>query len=336
MFYGSTPNDHYRVGEHVCLPVTDRHRRAAALVTFTREGLRHDQKILLLSDSPPPSVLLNWLTMATPEFRAALSTGQLTVGSAQAVYLPGGRFDPDDIVATFTAATDRAADEGYRALRVTNDMTWCRRDRPAGPSIEALAEYEARVNALIIDGRILGVCQYNPNRFDRAGWMRIVSAHPTTISPIGDRFISRLRGERTEDPPGLRLVGEADFANRDALPGLLKSAATRPGPFFIDTAGLSFAEVHAMVTLVDVARRRRRGGLGPTTIVCTAQVARVLDIIGATSVDGLSIVTPTGGRLALTDADRRTGPANAHHLDPGTSTDRKRRLGPLANGGAGR
>jgi PAS domain S-box-containing protein len=173
-----------RPGEHLCFLFKNDAEHQAVLGPFLAQGLAAGEKIIYLADRYAPQVILGYLKKQGIKVESCLKQGQLQILEAAAVYLTGGRFEPDAMLARLKLETDKALAEGYAALRATGEMTWA-----AGgcPGSEQLSEYEARLNEFIPGSRLLAVCQYDRRRFDPALLMDILAAHPEVI--IGGEII---------------------------------------------------------------------------------------------------------------------------------------------------
>lgn len=210
-----------------------------------------------------------------------MSRGQIRVGPVEPAYLPDGCLHADRLLANLDAGVTEAQHEGYDGLRVCGDLS------AADPRLlggEALVEYESRANALWVSRDIIGLCHYNPHALGRDVWRRLLSVHPSSMSASDGDPVARLRCRRTS--AGVRLTGEVDLTNRDALPSLLTVAVEIPGPCRIDATGLGFADVRAVAALLSVAAERagRR-----TEIRCREPLATLLTLLGAALVTGLTL-----------------------------------------------
>ena len=99
---------------------------------------------------------------------------------------------------------------------------------------------------------------------------------------------------RTAQPYGLRLTGEADLSNRDALAAVLTDAMLRRADgevLTVDTSGLRFLDTAAARVLI----RAAGDGGGRTRITgCSATTLRVLRFHGCEAVPGLQVTACPG------------------------------------------
>jgi hypothetical protein len=215
--------------------------------------------------------------------RGSLRTGQLVAQAPEDSYLAGGVFDPEATIELFREAAVQARGEGYPGMRVIGDMGWALR---RGSGSELLPGYEAAINNLFTDGFLTGVCAYDRRRFGQAELRRLICAHPgaaTTTMPYNPATSLRIR--RTCEPPGLRLFGEADLSNREALAAVVHEAVGEHDAT-IDLTDLRFADMAAARILLTAAA----AGPGKLHLVgCGPTLIRLLAFQEAGAVPGLTV-----------------------------------------------
>src|SRR5947209_1440086 len=232
-----------RLGDHVCWTVDD--NRAEALAGLAASGIDAGHRIVYLTGSLFPDALLAGLAAAGVPVQHAREQGQLQVLPAQPGCVPGGGFDPHRMLDTVADQIRRAHADGYPGLRLIADMAWAPHD-PLG--VEQLTWYEAQTNRLFMDGQALGVCLYDRRTFPKGLLREVAGAHPATTPARADvDWAPLLRVSRTIDGYGLRLFGEADLSNRQALTAVLHAVIVEhpdpARPVLVDVSGLRFADV---------------------------------------------------------------------------------------------
>ena len=278
---GSPLLDQVALGDHVCWTVDDDATRMEAIAGFVRAGLNARHRVIYSGDEP--EAVLDGLERHGVGARAALDEGLLLATTAEASYLSGGVFDPAATIALWRATIDRARATGCPGIRVIGDMTWASRRVPGA---ERLPWYEAQINTLFLDGYVAGVCAYDRRRFDPLVLRRLSWAHPgAAATRIPFEPESSLRARRTRDPYGLRLAGEVDLSNRDALRAVIEHLFDEQPSATVDVSGLTFADTAASRILVDAADHGtlRLVGVSPP-------LGRLLEFHGAAGVAGLTVV----------------------------------------------
>ncbi|GIF20195.1 anti-anti-sigma factor [Actinoplanes tereljensis] len=275
--------DRVTLGDHVCWTVDDDAIRMQAIARFVRAGLRDRHRVLYCGDDP--ETVLEGLRRHGVDTRSALGAGDLDALTAEDSYLAGGSFDPAATVEIWHTAVTAARAAGYRGIRVVGDMTWASRRVPGA---EHLSSYEANINHLVFaDGFVAGVCAYDRRRFDPLYLRRLLWAHPGAAgSEMPFDPDSSLRMRRVRQPWGLRISGEADLSNRDALCAVVKHLFDEHPDVTVDVSGLRFADIAAARVLVDVAA----SGAGRLRLTgCAPNLLRLLDFHGASAVEALTV-----------------------------------------------
>jgi anti-anti-sigma factor len=272
--------DRVALGDHVCWIVDDDAARMAAIAEFVRAGLRARHRVVYCGDDP--GQVLAGLEGHGVGTGAAVDAGLLRVTTAEASYLTGGVFDPRSTLRLWRDEVARSRAQGHPGIRVIGDMTWASRRVPGA---DLLPWYEAQVNTVFLEGYVAGVCAYDRRRFDPLHLRRLSWAHPGGASTsIPYEPESSLRARRTCH--SLRLSGEADLSNRDALRALIEHLFDDGPEATIDVSELTFADIAATRALVGAAA----GGHGRVRLVgCSRRLRRVLDLHGADGVPGLTV-----------------------------------------------
>jgi transcriptional regulator with XRE-family HTH domain len=165
-------------GEHVCCIYDTEEEHKALVTSFLRRGLERHEKVFYITDAHTAETILNYLREDGLEVEPYLTKGQLNISNADGVYIRGGIFNPDAMLALLRSEIERALSEGYSALRVTGEMSWALRGLPGS---ERLLEYENKLNTFYPGSQCLGICQYDRRRFDAALLLDVVIAHPTIV-----------------------------------------------------------------------------------------------------------------------------------------------------------
>lgn len=267
--------DQLTLGDHVCAPVACAADARKVAAVHTAHGLREQHRIIL--HTTEPDALRATLMTLVPGAGTALTRGQIRLiahwhpWTARAGPLPG----------RLAALAERTRQDGYTGLSLV--VHHSRRYQPG--EFESLLQNETQVNSVFAAGGISAVCTYQPGGFAPWDWKRLVAAHPSTVVPTAADAVARLRCVVTTT--GVRLSGEADLANREALPVLLSAVASRPGPCLIDAVDLTFADAQAIGCLLQLAQVR---GCRGTTITCGPHLGELFGVVGAGRTPYLTVV----------------------------------------------
>lgn len=189
--------------DHLCLIYESPKEWEAATIPFIRIGLERGEKCFYLADTHTAEELRERLTKADIDVPALESKGQLSITTTSDIYTAEKSFDPDRVIRFFTPETEKAVDQGYPALRVTDEMTWVLKGI-TGP--EGLLEYEAKLNRDFFPKcPCLAICQYDRRKFAPEIIKGVIMTHPKIIHGNrlsrnyyyipADEFLGRNAGE---------------------------------------------------------------------------------------------------------------------------------------------
>ncbi|MEW9533518.1 MEDS domain-containing protein [Microbispora sp. NPDC049125] len=273
------------LGDHVCRLYRDDEQRLATVAGFVEAGVGSGHQVAYFSVERPETVL-EQLGSRGVDGRALIERGGLRVTSAQDSYLASGAFHPEAVMSAWRRAIADARDCGYAGLWAMGDMAWAA-TKIAGA--DRLRWYEAEVNRVFTGEHALALCLYDERSFPADELDRIAAAHPGTLEPgDGPGWRPLLRMRRTVDPPGLKLTGEADASNRDALAatldGLRDDLPRTGAPATLDLTDLRFADAAVARLLI---RAARTFPAGMRIAGCSPWIARLLTLLGGDQIPGV-------------------------------------------------
>lgn len=165
-------------GTHMCYLYNDEKERLDVMSAFVRSGLEASEKVGYFVEEMSPQALRDYfasLGIAPPE---GAKEPQLDIMPTVEAYCPDGRFSPERMLDRLRVAYDGGMGQGFDSVRLTGEMHWALRGLPGS---ERLAEYESRINLLVVDCPLTVICQYDANRFDGATLFKVLNAHPMMI-----------------------------------------------------------------------------------------------------------------------------------------------------------
>jgi len=278
-----------RPGDHISWIVEDDASLGRILAAYVGGAVPARHKVGCFVHALSPADTLAQLDRAGLDVDTLLRRGQLEIGSCRDAYLGSGRFDAEAMTDLCLRACAEARAQGYAGLRLVGDMSW------AGDATgDDLTGYEARVNSVYAGGFAIGLCLYDRRVFEADRLSTLLAAHPASVDgpPDDDRpWTPLLRMSRSDDAHLLRLDGEVDISNRNAVLAILDTLEPQPPatdrsparPLTLDVRALRFvdaASAHHMI-----AAATRTGGL--RIVGASAQLTRLLEFAGASHVPGL-------------------------------------------------
>ncbi|MEU5877622.1 MEDS domain-containing protein [Spirillospora sp. NPDC047279] len=239
-------------GDHLCLSYDNAEERRAILLSYVRDGIAADHKIIYLSDQDPPETVLGWMSAAPGstglDLSGALEEGRFVVRTAEEAYMATGRFDPDEIIALFATEIELALMQGYKGVRVTGEETFSLR---GWPGTDRFAEFERKIDEVFRTSEVnaMAICQYDRRWFDAAHLERLESYHVDRVRPDDLHDDGVLRVSPLFAPPGLVLAGVIDGTSRSALAEAL-DALPDTGTVCLDLSAVEFCDPEGLRLLV--------------------------------------------------------------------------------------
>ncbi|MFO7803650.1 MAG: MEDS domain-containing protein [Desulfovermiculus sp.] len=166
------------IGDHVCCMYMTEQEHQNILVPFIRDGLEHGDKIFYVVDTRTAEAVLASLDESGIVSSDYLVSGQLVILESRDTYIQDGVFDPDRMLSMLDTETDKALHQGFRALRITGEMSWALRGLPGS---ERLMEYEGKLNQFFFSHQAIGLCQYDMRRFQPEILLDVLTTHPIAV-----------------------------------------------------------------------------------------------------------------------------------------------------------
>jgi anti-anti-sigma factor len=272
-------------GDHACLTFSDAEERLDIVAAFVRDGLADGQRVICFTDAMQPRALSAELSARGVAAEEPMRSGQLSVQGSDDAWLAEGAFSAEKMIDILVEERDHARRDGYSGLRVSADMAWA--TRPLA-RVEQLPAFEAAVNALFTDGRLIGICQYDRERFDAVTLAAMAEAHPKAVAATIYHEDPILRVCRQHVPPGLRVAGEIDYTRAEALSRALSEAIHMHPHIYVNLLNLRFMDASTAAMTVQTAASLTDGRR--MTVLCNELVGKVLRMVGAHEVAGLGLV----------------------------------------------
>ncbi len=180
-------------GDHVCFIFDSDKEQIEFLAEFIKAGLEKNEKIIYISASEDYSSIINQLKTQDLDLESLLSASKFEIYNTKETYLKDDQFSPEDMCGFIKEQTDRAIDEGFRALRITGEMTWTLHEPDVA---DKLMEYEVMINSGLCNNNCVALCQYDKRLFDSSKLLELISAHPKSV--VGNNIYSNFEpGEQT-------------------------------------------------------------------------------------------------------------------------------------------
>jgi len=176
------------------------------LLPFIKDGLERGEKAFHVVDPKLRDDHVRRLQSIGIDVKETGERGQLELCDWDDVYLPGGYFDQNRMLARWLEVLEGAEAHGFPLTRLVAHMEWALQDRQG---VTDLLEYEARFN-LLPRNRDPVICTYDLAKFSGDIVIDVMRTHPMII--IGgvlqenpffvppDEFLRELRSRQTSRP----------------------------------------------------------------------------------------------------------------------------------------
>jgi hypothetical protein len=219
--------------DHFCWVYDDDRDLGTAVGRFLSGGLARGERLLVVGDGIIETLHRDTLPFGGAD--ALFASGALATLSVAEAYDGSGQFTPEQQLAFYGAATQKAIDDGYTGLRVAADGSALAADPASRP---ALVRWEHMADDFVAQGSgFTAMCAYRGDLSPEA-LADVASVHPLVRGPDGVPPFHVFHDEQR-----VVLTGSVDTCTADRLGRVLAvSPAARPVAV-LDLGHLDFVDV---------------------------------------------------------------------------------------------
>jgi PAS domain S-box-containing protein len=160
-------------GTHFCQFYQTKQDLIDILVPYFKAGLESNEFCMWVTSEPlVVAEAEEAVRKAVNDFDEYLRRGQIEIIPYNEWYLLGGTFDDDRVLNGWISKLEQALARGYSGLRLTGNTFWLERNH-----WQAFTEYEAKVNGVIGEYRMMAACTYNLDKCDGNAVIDVVKNH---------------------------------------------------------------------------------------------------------------------------------------------------------------
>jgi hypothetical protein len=163
---------------HICAFFNDEDEEYRVLLPFISEGLAIGDKAIHVVGADHSGDHLRRLALSGIDAGGATQRGQLEMRTTADTYLRDGQFDIDRMLAVFERLASGNGPHAFPRSRIVCRMDWAAGSRSL---IDAVIEFESRVNALWRDHDDVVICTYRLDQFQGDAVIDILRTHPAVI-----------------------------------------------------------------------------------------------------------------------------------------------------------
>ncbi|MFI5272273.1 MAG: MEDS domain-containing protein [Ktedonobacterales bacterium] len=153
-------------------------------------GLTTSEKCLFAGSQSTVDEIQAVLSKSGIDVAAAQEAGQLVLTADRDPYLVGNRFDPYHLLSTHQTFIAQALREGWKAVRISIDMTWLTQELTTTEQVQQVLKYEAASDAVFTfqNAPIIALMHYDYSKLPGQLVVEMLKLHP--IAVVG-KFIKR-------------------------------------------------------------------------------------------------------------------------------------------------
>ncbi|HEM61604.1 MAG TPA: PAS domain S-box protein, partial [Chloroflexi bacterium] len=160
-------------GTHFCLFYETRQDLTDLLVPYFKEGLENNEFCMWITSEPLEAEdAKNALQRVVTNLSDYLDKGQIEILDYAQWYTKSGSFDADRVLQGWLAKEREAVERGFDGLRLTGNTFWLEEE-----NWSAFEQYEAAIDGVIHQHRILALCTYSVKRCGLAEVVDVVHNH---------------------------------------------------------------------------------------------------------------------------------------------------------------
>ncbi len=169
-------------GTHFCQFYQTKKDLLDMLIPYFRAGLENNEFCLwVTSDFLTMDDALKAMGEGVPGFSGYLEKGQIEILSQTEFYLKGGKFDAKGTLNRLAGKYDKALSKGFAGMRGSGNS-----HRVGNKYWNSLVSYEAEINSMIGDKKLLVLCTYSAEQFFGEGATEILDVVKNHRRPIQD------------------------------------------------------------------------------------------------------------------------------------------------------
>jgi PAS domain S-box-containing protein len=165
-------------GDHICSIYENEAEQLAASIPVIVEGLARGERCIYIADNLTVEEIVQALRAAGVDVERERQRDALRLLTRADTCIRTGEFAPQAMIDFIRQAEAEALADGFSGLRQMGEMSWV---LGSEPGCDRLIEFEALVNRLLINSKIVGLCQYKRSRFDVACIHDVFRTHPLVI-----------------------------------------------------------------------------------------------------------------------------------------------------------
>jgi hypothetical protein len=167
--------DNIQFGDHICSIYKNKEEKFSVVAPFFMSGLSRNEKCIYVSEEYSKEELSLELEKFGMDVKKLIETGQLLILNTKEIYVNEDNFVPDRTIELWKLHETNAIREGFSGVRITGEATCVCQDKTEN---EKILEYEAKLNGIFPNMKIVALCQYAEDRLHQNILIESIHTHP--------------------------------------------------------------------------------------------------------------------------------------------------------------
>ena len=174
------------------------------LVPYFKAGLENNEFCMWVTSEPLRSTeAKSALAADVEDLETYIANGQLEILDTE-WYTPGGEFESNRVLQCWVDRLEAARRRGFAGLRLSGNPSWLEK-----PEWHGFMEYEANVNGIFGQRRMLAICTYALSKCDALQIIDVISNHKFALVKRGGKWEVVVQEDSVIQKNRLRAVLEA-------------------------------------------------------------------------------------------------------------------------------
>jgi hypothetical protein len=170
--------DKLSLGTHLCSIYSGRDEQFSTLSSFFSEGFNNEERCIYIFDENTPEEISSRLPNGVVISDGSVVPKGLEILNYKELYTKDGFFNPDRMISLVEDTIADSLKQNYTGIRVAGEMSWVvSSDTPP----EKLIEYEQKLNVFYPTQKVIGICQFNEEKFTPELLIEMIRMHPYIV-----------------------------------------------------------------------------------------------------------------------------------------------------------
>lgn len=165
------------LGVHVCSIYRGKEQQFSPIIPFFSVGLHNAQQCVYIYNEQVPEEMASMHAAEAGELPSKLPSA-LSMVHYHEIYTKDGSFDPDATMDALGETIDKSLAQGYTGVRAVGEMSWV---LSSSTPLDKFIEYEQKLNIFCPVHKVIGICQFDEEKFTQEFLIEMIRTHPYII-----------------------------------------------------------------------------------------------------------------------------------------------------------